>query len=599
MGPLQMKNKIKALRQLMKEHGIEAYLVPSSDPHQNEYVPDFWQRRRFITDFSGSAGEAVITRTKAGLWTDSRYFLQAEEQVDADIFTLFKMGLPNVPSLEAWIRKELDKGEALGVDPRVVSHKRFMDLKKALGVWGIHLKSIEINLVDAIWEKRPEKPEGKIEIHEEKYSGASLETKLQRLREKMEENAVDAHIITMLDSIAWLFNIRGSDIQFNPLTISYAIITAEKAVLFVDLNKITDKIRGAWKNTAGILSYEDFHLELQNLERKNSRVWLDEASVNQWIVENLENGAELLFMTSPIPLFKAVKNKTEISGFKAAHLRDGVAVVKFLHWLYNAVGKTEVSEISAAEKLAELRAGTDLFRGMSFETISAYGAHGAIVHYAATPATNVLLKPEGIYLVDSGAHYLDGTTDITRTVALGTPTAEQKDCFTRVLKGLIDLSMTSFPQGTAGKQLDTISRLALWEKGLNFGHGTGHGIGTCLNVHEGPHSISYYSCVGVGLEPGMITTIEPGFYKENEFGVRIENVALVVKDEEKRSPDLTFYRFETLTLCPIDLRLVKKELLSGPEIDWLNSYHRKIYTTLAPLLDTREAEWLEKAAIEI
>jgi len=594
-----MKNKIKALRESMEEYGIKAYLVPSSDPHQNEYVPDFWQRRRFITGFTGSAGDALITRTKAGLWTDSRYFLQAEEQLDADIFTLFKMGMPNVPTLEAWVSKELDKGDALGIDPRVVSHKRFIDLKKALGVWGIELKSIETNLVDDIWEGRPEQPKGKIEIHEERYSGASLETKLQRLREKMKENAVDAHIITMLDSIAWLFNIRGSDVKFNPLTISYAIVTSEKAMLFVDLNKVTDKVRGIWKNTVEILSYEDFRLELQNLAQKGYRVWLDETSVNQWIAGNLEDGAELRFMPSPIHLFKAIKNETEISGFKAAHLRDGLAIVKFLHWLYKAVGKTEVSEISAAEKLAEFRAVNDLFKGLSFETISAYGAHGAIVHYAAAPETNVLLKPEGIYLVDSGAHYLDGTTDITRTVALGTPTEEQKDRFTRVLKGLIDLSMTSFPQGTAGKQLDTISRLALWEKGLNFGHGTGHGIGTYLNVHEGPHSISYYRCIGVGLEPGMITTIEPGFYKENEFGIRIENVALVVKDEEKSSEELTFYKFETLTLCPIDLRLVNKELLSDPEIDWLNSYHRKIHATLAPLLDRAEAEWLEKVAIEI
>jgi Xaa-Pro aminopeptidase len=594
-----LKNKIKAMRKLMEEHGIQAYLVPGSDPHQNEYVPDFWQRRRFITGFTGSAGEAVISRTKACLWTDSRYFLQAEEQLDADILTLFKMGMPDVPTPEAWVSKELDKRDALGVDPRVVSHKRYTDFKKSLDMKGIELKSIEKNLVDAIWEGRPEQPKGKIEIHEEKYSGAPAESKLQKLREKMEENAVDAHVITKLDSIAWLLNIRGSDVKFNPLTISYAIVTSEKAMFFVDLNKVTDKVRGVWKNTVEIFSYEAFGSKLQSLARKNCHVWLDETSVNQWIVDILEDGAELRLMPSPIHLFKAVKNETEISGFKASHLRDGVAMVKFLHWLDQSVGKIEISEISAAEKLAEFRAGNDLFKGLSFETISAYGAHGAIVHYAASPETDALLKKEGIYLVDSGAHYLDGTTDITRAIALGTPTEEQRDRFTRVLKGLIDLSTTSFPQGTTGMQLDTISRLALWEKGLNFGHGTGHGIGTYLNVHEGPHAISYYRCIGISLEPGMITTIEPGFYKEKDFGMRIENVALVLKDEEKSSEELSFYKFETLTLCPIDLRLVKKELLSAAEMEWLNSYHRKVYAALTPLLDSSEAEWLKKVAIEI
>lgn len=594
-----MKKKIKALRKLMQEYGVQAYLVPSSDPHQNEYVPDFWQRRRFMTGFTGSAGDAVITQTKAGLWTDSRYFLQAAAQLDTDNFTLFKMGMPDVPALEAWISKELEKGDTLGIDPQVVSHKRFMDLKKALGIKGIELKSIETNLVDAVWDGRPEQPKGKIELHEEKYSGVSMESKLQRLRENLEENSVDAHVITMLDSIAWLFNIRGSDVKFNPLVISYAIVTPEKASLFIDPDKVNDKARAALKNAVQISSYEDFRPELQSLAQNNCRVWLDETSVSQWIVDNLKDGAELRFMPSPIHLSKAVKNETEISGFKAAHLRDGVAMVRFLHWLDQSVGKIEVTEISAAEKLAEFRAGNDLFKGLSFETVSAYGAHGAIVHYAPAPETNALLKPEGTYLVDSGGQYLDGTTDITRTVALGPATVEQKDRFTRVLKGLIDLSMTSFPQGTAGKQLDTISRLALWEKGLNFSHGTGHGIGTYLNVHEGPHAISFYRCIGISLEPGMITTIEPGFYKENEYGIRIENVALVVKDEEKSREGLIFYKFETLTLCPIDIRLIKKELLSRAEIDWLNSYHRKIYSAMAPLLDMSEAEWLEKATAKI
>ena len=594
-----MERKIKALRKLMKDHGVEAYLVPSSDPHQSEYVPEFWQRRKFISGFTGSAGEVVITQRKASLWTDSRYYLQAEQELDKNIFTLFKVGMPDVSSFEDWIFKELKKGEFLGVDPRVISHKNYMALKKKLEIKGIELESIEKNLVDVIWENRPEPPTGKLESHEEKYAGESAACKLNRLRKKMADEAADAHVVTTLDSIAWLFNIRGSDVDFNPVAISYAIITGEKAFLFVDLNKVTEDVRLALKDTVDILDYKDFGSELKSLARKGCRVWLDEVSVNQWIVDALKEGAKFLLKPSPINMFKAIKNKIEISGLRAVHIRDGAAMVKFLYWLEQAVGKIEVTEVSAAKKLAEFRAQNGLFKGLSFETISAYGAHGAVVHYAASPKTDVPIKSEGIYLVDSGGQYLDGTTDITRTLCLGNPTEEQRESFTRVLKGMIDLLTTSFPQGTAGKQLDTIARLPLWEKGLNYGHGTGHGIGSYLNVHEGPHAISYYRCIGIGLEPGMITTIEPGYYRENEYGIRIENVALVKKDEEKSSEEFAFYKFENLTLCPIDLHLVKKELLSEDEINWLNNYHKKVNETLASFLDKPEADWLKEAIKEI
>jgi len=501
-----MKNKITALRKLMEDCGVDAYLVPSSDPHQSEYVPEFWQRRKFISGFTGSAGDVVITHKKAGLWTDSRYFLQAEQELDKKIFTLFKMGTPDVPNIEDWLIKELKKGESLGVDPQVISRTRFVNLQKKLGEKGIGLKCIEKNLVDAVWENRPEAPKGNTEIHAEKYSGESAVSKLKRVREKMAEANTDALVVTMLDSIAWLFNIRGSDVKYNPVVIAYGLVTTGKAMLFV---------------------------------------------------------------------------------------------VKFLCWLEKSVKESEVTEVSAAEKAAAFRAQNDLFKGMSFETISSYGAHGAVVHYAANSQTDIPLKPEGIYLIDSGGQYLDGTTDITRIVTLGNPTEEQKDRFTRVLKGLIDLLTTSFPQGTVGKQLDTIARMPLWEKGLNYGHGTGHGIGTFLNVHEGPQAISYYRCIGVALEPGMITTIEPGYYKENEYGLRVENVALVVKDEKRSSHGTPFFTFENLTLCPIDIRLVKKELMTEKEIGWLNDYHQKVYKTLAPLLDKTEAAWLKEATKKI
>jgi len=594
-----MNNKIDAIRKLMKDNGVEAYLVPSSDPHQSEYVPEFWQRRKFISGFTGSAGDVVIIQKKAGLWTDSRYFLQAEQELDGKVFILFKMGLPDVPNFDDWLLRELKKGESLGLDPQLIPRRNYSALKKKLEDRGIGLKTIEKNLVDELWEGRPEPPKGKVEVHGEKYSGEGTASKLKRLRAKMAEEGADAHVAVMLDSIAWLFNIRGSDVKYNPVTISYAIVTKEKAFLFVDLDKMTEAAQKSLKGIVEVRKYEDFSAGLQALAKKRANVWLDEGSVSQWIVSLLERGARFLFKPSPIKMFKAVKNKTEISGFRAAHIRDGAAMVKFLCWLEKNVGQTKATEVSAAEKAAEFRALDKMFRGMSFETISSYGAHGAVVHYAPSPESDVPLKPEGIYLIDSGGQYLDGTTDITRTISLGNPTEEQKERFTRVLKGLVDLLITSFPQGTVGKQLDTISRLPLWEKGLNYGHGTGHGIGTYLNVHEGPQAISYYRCIGIALEPGMITTIEPGYYKDNEYGLRVENVALVVKDEERSSEEASFYTFENLTLCPIDLRLVKKELLTAREIDWLNDYHKKVFKTIVPLLAKPETVWLEKVTQKI
>ena len=594
-----MKNKIEAVRKLMKDSGVDAYLVPSSDPHQSEYVPEFWQRRKFISGFTGSAGDVVITQKKAALWTDSRYFIQAEQQLEEKVFTLFKMGMPDVPNFDDWLIQELRKGESVGLDPQVISRKNFVGLKKKLEEKGIRLKCVEKNLVDAVWEERPGAPKGKIEVHDEKYSGESTASKLKRLREKMAGADADAIVVTMLDSIAWLFNIRGSDVKYNPVVISYALITSEEALFFVDQDKLTETVQEALRGVVEVRSYEDFGSELQSLAQERFRIWLDEDSVSQWIVDILDHGTKLIFKPSPIKMFKAIKNKTEIAGFKNAHIRDGAAMVKFLCWLEKNIGTTDITEVSAAEKVAEFRNQIDLFKGMSFETISSYGAHGAVVHYAPSAETDIPLKPEGIYLIDSGGQYLDGTTDITRTVSLGNPTDGQKEHFTRVLKGVIDLLTTSFPQGTVGKQLDTIARIPLWEKGLNYGHGTGHGIGTFLNVHEGPQAISYYRCIGVALDPGMITTIEPGYYKENEYGLRVENVALVVKDKEKSSDEAAFYTFENLTLCPIDLRLVEKELLTEKEIEWLNDYHNKIYKTLAPRLDKPETAWLKEATKKI
>jgi len=589
-----MKDKLNALRELMKRYGVRAYLVPSTDPHQSEYVPEFWKRRQFISGFTGSAGDAVVTMKKAGLWADSRYFLQAERELESSGFTLFKWGLPGVPSWQDWIAQELSSRQTLGLDPKLISHKDFDKLKKELERRGILLKAIEKNLIDAIWSQRPAPPTGEISTQAEKYAGETVGSKLKRLRYKMAGQGTDAHVLTQLDAIAWLFNIRGSDVEFNPVAIVYAIVTCKKAMLFVGREKVSKRARQILARDMELCDYEDFSSRLLELRKRKRRVWLDEASVSEWVVRRLGRDTSLILKPSPISLFKAIKNKTEIAGARAAHVRDGAAMVKFLCWLEKEVPKRKVTELSAARRVEEFRSRQDLFQGLSFKTISSYGSHGAVVHYAVSPETDIPLKSEGIYLIDSGSQYLDATTDITRTICLGKPTEEQRDRFTRILKGVIALTCVSFPQGTTGPQLDILARLALWENGLNYGHGTGHGVGAYLNVHEGPQSIAPARGFGVGFEPGMITSIEPGYYKENGYGLRVENMALVVKDEAKSSQALSFFTFETLTLCPIDLKLVKKDLLAAEEIQWLNTYHRKVRKALTPRLGNAEAAWLKK-----
>ncbi len=589
-----MKNRVEALRGHMKKLGLDAYLVPSTDPHQDEYIPEFWQRRKYISGFRGSAGDVVITQTKAGLWTDSRYFLQAEQELDNKIYLLFKLGNPEVPSIKEWLAKGLAAGEVLGVDPQILSHKSYSDLHSFLKTKGIRLKCVSKNLVDTVWEDRPIPSKQKIRVHPIKYAGESVWKKLERIRGKMDEQLVDLLVLTALDEIAWLFNIRGNDIKYNPVVIAYALVTKERAMLFVDTDKLTNRIRHILNKGVEFHEYERFFPELQKIAQKHKRAWIDEAQVNQRIVNTLKKCTKNHFFPGPIPLIKAVKNKTEIQGFRAAHVRDGAAMVKFLTWLWKSLGRGNITELSAAAKLGEFRAGNTLFQGLSFETISAYRAHSAIVHYGVTPETDLTLQKRDIFLVDSGAQYSDATTDITRTISLGRPQSQHKECFTQVLKGLIALSVASFPHGTQGRQLDTIARLPLWKNGQNYGHGTGHGIGTFLNVHEGPHAISPQRCIGVPLEPGMITTIEPGIYLENLFGIRLENVALVVEDDKISTQYSTFYTFEILTMCPIDLNLVRKDMLQREEIDWLNTYHKKVRKTLSPLLKREEREWLDK-----
>lgn len=592
--------RIDQLRGLMKKYKLDAYIIPSTDAHQSEYVPALWQRRAWISGFDGSAGDVVVTKDKAGLWTDSRYFLQAEAQLAGSGIELFKIGQPETVSIHEFLKNELKTGAVVGIDPSLHAHNEALNLQKALALKGISLKYVEENLVDELWKDRPGLPEEPIMIWDEKYAGETAESKLQRIREKMAAEGAQVHVLTMLDAIAWTFNIRSKDVDYIPVAIAYAIITAEKAEIFTNLQKVGRKVKKAFKGTAKFYEYEAFKKRLMKAVNKKTRVWLDGDSINAWIVQLIQKRkAEILFRESPVTLFKAIKNKTELAGYRACHVRDGVAMVKFLHWLEKSVPAGGVTEMSAAQKLEEFRAEQKLFQGLSFESISAYNEHGAIVHYTSSPESDVELKAPGIYLIDSGGQYLDGTTDITRTIVLGEPTAEQKDRFTRVLKGHIDLAMASFPRGTQGIQLDTIARKPLWDAGLNYGHGTGHGVGAFLSVHEGPQGISYYRGLGVPLELNMICSNEPGYYKTGEYGMRIETLINVVRDDRKSSDEFEFYKFETATLCPIDLKLVDKSLLTKEEIEYLNDYHERTFEALSPYLEGDELDWLDRHTKEI
>jgi len=592
---MDVVERLAALRELMKNRDLAAYLVPSTDPHQSEYVAATWQRRGFISGFDGSAGTVVVTREKgAGLWTDSRYFLQADQQLQGTGIELFKMGQPGVPEITDWLPTVLGKGDRLGLDPKVHSVEGYESLARELEPRGISLHPVVDDLVEAVWaDERPSMPDRPVRLHPVEYAGVSAEDKLARLREAMrQQDEAEAHVLSALDEIAWLFNLRGADVEYNPVFIAYAIVERERALLFVDLNKIGDELRGALPEDVELRPYEAVEETLQTLARAEARVWIDPSTTSQRVAELLGQGAELLRKHSPVPGWKAVKNKTEIEGMRAAHLRDGVAMVRFLRWLEGAVAKGGESEISLAEKLESLRAEGEHFVGLSFETIAGYGGHGAIVHYAADEESSAQLKPEGILLVDSGGQYLDGTTDITRTMALGPPTDEQRMAFTLVLKGHLALGHMRFPEGTNGYQLDVLARAPLWSEGLNYGHGTGHGVGAHLCVHEGPFSVSLRKNL-TPLAAGHVLSNEPGFYKADEFGMRIENLVEVVGPEETYSG--SFLGFEDLTLCPYDRALVDVERLTAAEREQVDAYHARVRDKLSPLLGDEDRKWLERA----
>ena len=593
MAAARVRARLARLREAMREHGIAAYLVPSSDPHQSEYVPEHWARRQWLSGFTGSAGDVVVGLDGGGLWTDGRYHLQARQQLRGSGIKLFPVGEKEVPTVEEHLARTLPRGAAVGVDPAVISLKRTRKIAKKFAPAGLTLKPVDENLVDAIRGPVPgRRARARVVALPTRFAGETSASKLRRVRRAMRERGADALLVTTLDAIAWLFNVRGSDVAYNPVVIAYAVVTPDEAVLHVDRGKLDRAAEAHLRRTARVEPYAGIRRTLRALGRRKATVWID-TETTSFLCGRLLDGAKPVFAPSPIPRMKACKNKVELAGIRAAHRRDGVAMVRFLHWLDRSLPEGGITEMSAAARLEGFRREGEHFQGLSFPTIAGYADHGAIIHYSVDEASDVPLRPEGLFLVDSGAHYLDGTTDVTRTLLLGgRPTGAQRDAYTRVLKGHVAIATARFPSGTTGARLDTLARAALWQSGRDYAHGTGHGVGAFLNVHEGPQSISHRS-TSVPLEPGNVQSNEPGYYEPGEFGIRIENLVEVVRDEAIAPRE--FLRFDTLTLCPIEKRLVDPGLLSAAEREWLDAYHARVLDTLGPDLDRDERAWLEGA----
>lgn len=584
-----IQERLTILRQVMKEQGIHAFIFPSSDPHNSEYVAEHWKGREWISGFNGSAGTAVVTLKHAALWTDSRYFIAAAEQLAGTEYLLMKDRLPDTPSISEWIEQELSDYESpvVGVDGTVNTYAYLCELINELNI-----ATFVTNLdpLATVWKDRPSIPNGKIVLHPLEYAGESTTSKINRIREYLQAHHADGLLITALDEIAWTLNLRGKDVHCNPVFVSYLLISQDSVTFFVNEEKLPDDVRNYLLDEA--VSVEPYEAVLDKVKGyKGRRLLMDPTSVNYNLVTAVDKTKRILGI-SPIPMMKAVKNKTEQDGFRAAMLRDGIAMVKFLAWLKPAVEAGGQTEITLDEHLTALRAEQPLFKGISFDTIVGYEAHGAIVHYEATPETDIPVKPYGLVLIDSGAQYQDGTTDITRTIALGSLTEEQRRVYTLVLKGHIQLDMCQFPDGVCGSQIDAIARESMWREGYNYMHGTGHGVGSYLNVHEGPHQIRM-EWRPAPLHAGMTVTDEPGLYLEGKFGVRIENTLLIVPAET--TPFGKFLKFETLTLAPIDTTPIIQDMLTPEELTWLNNYHHRVYETLSPYLEKNEKKWLEEA----
>lgn len=596
---MTIKQKLNALRILMKEKKIDAYLVATDDFHGSEYVGDYFKCRKYITGFTGSAGTAIITQDMAGLWTDGRYFIQAADQLRDTTIELFKSGEPGVPTMHQFLNDKLEEGMCLGFDGRTVSAREAEELQELLQEKHITF-SVNDDLIGEIWEDRPVlscEPVMELDI---RWTGKSRADKIAEIREQMKAKEADTFILTSLDDIAWLLNIRGNDIHCCPVVLSYLVMMENELRLYANAAAFSEEIRSNLEaDGVKIYPYDDVYSYVQSIS-SDKKVLLSRANVNSRLVSNIPSEVTILDEPNLTLLPKAVKNETEMENERIAHIKDGVAVTKFIHWLKKNVTRTTITELSTAEKLYQFRSEQEHFLGESFDPIIAYGTHAAIVHYSATEATDISLEARGMVLADTGGHYLEGTTDITRTIVLGPVTAKEKKFFTAVLRGNLNLAAAKFKYGCTGLNLDYLARGPLWELGEDYNHGTGHGVGYLLNVHEGPNSFRWKNLPGNPapvLEEGMITSDEPGYYLENEFGIRHENLVLCKKAEKTSFGQ--FMCFEPLTMVPFDLEGINPEEMTERERKLLNDYHQKVYTTISPYLDEEEKEWLKQATREI
>lgn len=597
MNPVNQR--LEDLREVMRREHLAAFIFPSTDPHQGEYIPDHWKGREFISGFNGSAGTAVVTMTSAALWTDSRYFLAAEEQLRGTEYQLMKLKIAGTPSIAEWIGRECGAGAEVGIDGWCSSanavRELIADLRKEGGI------TLRTNLdpLRTIWRNRPPIPERPVELFPLEYAGESTRDKLARIRKALRQRHADGMLMSSLDDIAWTLNLRGTDVHCNPVFVSYLLVSSKDAILYINKVKLPQQVAGYLEaEGVAIAPYEDVAKGLKDYFEYN--ILLDPDEVNYVLFKTVSR--EIVEEESPVKRMKTVKNEREIAGFRSAMLKDGIAMVKFLYWLSNqlpapvgegsGVGTVSLTELSISDKLASLRAEQPLYRDISFDTIAGYGEHAAIVHYEPTPETDIPLQPRGLLLLDSGAQYLDGTTDITRTIALGPLTEEERRIYTLVLKGHIQIELCKFPSGSSGTQIDILARKDMWREGLNYLHGTGHGVGTYLNVHEGPHQFRM-EWKPAPLVAGMTITDEPGIYLPGRCGARTENTLLIVPYKETEFGE--FLQFESLTLCPIDKAPIIREMMLQEEIDWLNQYHQRVFDTLAPHLSDDEAAWLQVA----
>ena len=585
-----IKERIHALRMTFRPNNIKAFIIPSTDPHLSEYVAPYWMSREWISGFTGSAGTAVILMDKAGLWADSRYFLQAEKELEGSGITLYKEMLPETPSITKFLCQNLKPGESVSIDGKMFSVQQVEQMKEDLAPY-----QLQVNLfgdpLKNIWKDRPSMPDAPAFIYDVKYAGKSCGEKVAAIRTELKEKGIFALFLSSLDEIAWTLNLRGSDVHCNPVIVSYLLVTQDEVVYFISPEKITQEVNEyLQEQQVSLRKYDEAESFLNSFAGEN--ILIDPKKTNYAIYSAINPACKVVRGESPVTLLKAIRNEQEIAGIHHAMQRDGVALVKFLKWLEASVLSGKETELSVDRKLHEFRAAQPLYMGESFDTIAGYKEHGAIVHYSATEESDVTLQSKGFLLLDSGAQYLDGTTDITRTIALGELTEEEKTDYTLILKGHIALAMAKFPAGTRGAQLDVLARMPIWSHGMNFLHGSGHGVGHFLSVHEGPQSIRMNENPIV-LQPGMVTSNEPGVYKAGSHGIRTENLTLVCKDKEGMFGE--YFKFETITLCPICKKGIIKEMLTAEEVKWFNDYHQTVYKKLSPSLNEEEKKWLLEA----